>query len=133
MKGGRGSASFVAKCKMCGRENSIDIIKDSITPYNTNESFKTIVVFECRGVEPVDFSPRVCLLCYIILFIILILQVGFRACGEATFEDVSLTDLVSNNKPVPLLSYFRQEWTEYDEKANLPVSILEIEHKFIKL
>ena len=25
------------------------------------------------------------------------LQVGFKACGEATFEDVSLTDLVSKS------------------------------------
>ena len=59
LKGGRGSASLVAKCKMCSRENSIDIIQDSITPYDASESFKTIVVFDCRGIEPVDFSPRV--------------------------------------------------------------------------
>ena len=63
----------------------------------------------------------------------LILQVGFRARGEDTFEDVSLTDLVSNNKSLPLPSDCIQEWTEYDEKANVPVSILEIEHKFVKL
>ena len=25
-----------------------------------SERFKTIVVFDCRGVEPFDFSPRVC-------------------------------------------------------------------------
>lgn len=102
LKGGRGSASLVAKCKMCGRENSIDIIADSITPYDASGSFKTIVAFDCRGIEPVDFSPRV----------------GFKACGEATFEDVSLTEL---------------EWTDYDDKANVPVSILEIEYQFIKL
>ena len=46
---------------MCSRENSIDIIKDSILPYDTSESFKTIVAFDCRGIEPVDFSPRVSL------------------------------------------------------------------------
>lgn len=67
---------------MCSRENSIDIIKDSILPYDTSESFKTIVAFDCRGIEPVDFSPRV----------------GFKASGEATFEDVSLTELVSQEK-----------------------------------
>ena len=96
MKGGRGSASLVAKCKMCSRENSIDIIKDSITPYDANGSFKTIVAFDCRGVEPVDFSPRV----WSRIeepFVIVILQVGFKACGEATFEDVSLTELVGSN------------------------------------
>lgn len=60
LKGGRGSASLVAKCKMCSRENSLDIIADSIASYDTNGAFKTIVVFDCRGLEPVDFSPRVC-------------------------------------------------------------------------
>ena len=38
-----------------------DIIKDTIKPYNAEDSskFKTIVAFECRGVEPTAFSPRV--------------------------------------------------------------------------
>ncbi len=38
-----------------------DIIKESITSYTDNDenSFKTIVAFDCRGVEPTDFSPRV--------------------------------------------------------------------------
>ncbi|XP_020624910.1 UPF0587 protein v1g245604-like isoform X4 [Orbicella faveolata] len=60
IKGSRGSASFVSKCKLCGRENSMDIIKDSITAYKADDSnkFKTMVAFDCRGLEPVDFSPR---------------------------------------------------------------------------
>ena len=38
-----------------------DIIKDSIKPYTAADSntFKTLIVFDCRGVEPVEFSPRV--------------------------------------------------------------------------
>ena len=38
-----------------------DILRDTIKPYNAEDSnkFKTIVVFDCRGVEPIDFSPRV--------------------------------------------------------------------------
>jgi hypothetical protein len=33
---------------------------DSLATYNFADSnkFKTIVVFDCRGVEPVEFSPR---------------------------------------------------------------------------
>merc|ERR1719168_194809 len=60
LKGGRGEACAVIKCKLCGRENSIDILPDSISSYNMsdNNKFKTIVVFDCRGLEPVDFSPR---------------------------------------------------------------------------
>ena len=41
---------------------SPDIVKDSLVSYGSEDSeqFKTIVVFDCRGVEPVEFSPRVC-------------------------------------------------------------------------
>ena len=28
-------------------------------PLQESETFQTIVVFECRGLEPVDFDPRV--------------------------------------------------------------------------
>nr|XP_054948608.1 CXXC motif containing zinc binding protein isoform X4 [Pan paniscus] len=65
LKGGRGSASMVQKCKLCARENSIEILSSTIKPYNAedNENFKTIVEFECRGLEPVDFQPQVCWVC----------------------------------------------------------------------
>ncbi|XP_054067300.1 CXXC motif containing zinc binding protein isoform X3 [Rissa tridactyla] len=61
LKGGRGSATMVQKCKLCSRENSIDILSQTIKPYNAEDSekFKTIVEFECRGLEPVDFQPQV--------------------------------------------------------------------------
>ena len=37
-----------------------DIIKDSLGSITAEDTkFKTIVIFDCRGVEPVDFSPRV--------------------------------------------------------------------------
>lgn len=38
-----------------------DILKDSIKPYRDTDSgrFATAVVFDCRGLEPIDFSPRV--------------------------------------------------------------------------
>ena len=51
---------MVAKCKLCSRENSIDILADSIKPYsNEAGQFQTIVAFDCRGLEPVEFE--VCL------------------------------------------------------------------------
>ncbi|KAM9242856.1 CXXC motif containing zinc binding protein isoform 3-T3 [Dugong dugon] len=61
LKGGRGSASMVQKCKLCSRENSIEILSSTIKSYNAEDSerFKTIVEFECRGLEPVDFQPQV--------------------------------------------------------------------------
>lgn len=77
LKGGRGDANIVVKCKLCGRENSIgtfiivytdftymssliDILKGSVGHYSQEDSntFKTIAQFDCRGVELIDFSFR---------------------------------------------------------------------------
>ena len=106
LKGGRGSASMVQKCKLCARENSIDILGESITPYNAedNERFKTIVQFECRGLEPVDFQP----------------QAGFAAQG---------TD---SGTLFPEITLLEKDWNDYDEKASEPVGIYEVTHKFVK-
>ncbi|CAH1248344.1 CXXC motif containing zinc binding protein-like [Branchiostoma lanceolatum] len=106
LKGGRGHANLVSKCKLCGRENNLDILQDSIQPYcaENTEEFRTAVVFECRGVEPVDFSPRV----------------GFVAEGANSgmkFDEVELTE---------------GEWMDYDENAQEPVGITELEHRFVK-
>ncbi|MED6285418.1 hypothetical protein ILYODFUR_022249 [Ilyodon furcidens] len=106
LKGGRGSASMVQKCKLCARENSIDILRDTLTPYNAgdNETFKTMVQFECRGLEPVDFQP----------------QAGFAAEGAET------------GTPFPEVNLLEKDWTDYDEKANESVGIYEVTHRFIK-
>lgn len=42
----------------------IDIIPESLASYNDEDQgkFKTVVQFDCRGMEPCDFSPRVGLL-----------------------------------------------------------------------
>ena len=32
--------------------------KEAKQEHDKNNKFKTIVVFDCRGLEPVDFSPR---------------------------------------------------------------------------
>nr|DBA17947.1 TPA: hypothetical protein GDO54_016250 [Pyxicephalus adspersus] len=106
LKGGRGSASMVQKCKLCSRENSIDILSTSLQPYNAedSETFKTIVEFECRGLEPIDFQP----------------QAGFAAEGAETgtpFNEINLQE---------------KDWTDYDEKAQESVGIYEVTHQFKK-
>ncbi|XP_036899133.1 CXXC motif containing zinc binding protein isoform X1 [Sturnira hondurensis] len=106
LKGGRGSASMVQKCKLCARENSIEILSSTIRSYNAedNEKFKTIVEFECRGLEPVDFQP----------------QAGFAAEGVESgtvFSDINLQE---------------KDWTDYDEKARESVGIYEVAHQFVK-
>ncbi|KFP20791.1 UPF0587 protein C1orf123, partial [Egretta garzetta] len=66
LKGGRGSATMVQKCKLCSRENSIDILSQTIKPYNVS-------------LEPVDFQP----------------QAGFAAEGAESgtpFNDINLLE-----------------------------------------
>lgn len=106
LKGGRGHASMVSKCKLCSRENSIDILKDTITPYTADDSetFKKIVAFECRGMEPIEFQPRT----------------GWVAKGAETSSSFNI-DLTEG------------EWCDYDEKAGESVGIYEIESKFEKI
>eukprot|EP00092_Neocalanus_flemingeri_P069413 GFUD01085058.1.p1 GENE.GFUD01085058.1~~GFUD01085058.1.p1 ORF type:complete len:174 (+),score=41.90 GFUD01085058.1:49-570(+) len=117
LKGGRGEASAVIKCKLCSRENSIDILADTVASYDMadNNQYKTIVVFDCRGIEPVDFSPRN----------------GWKVLGwkendddddepgrvsGTEFTDVDLTEM---------------EWADYDERSGESTVISEVEVKFV--
>jgi len=116
LKGGRGEASAVIKCKLCGRENSIDILPDTITSYDmeNNNKYKTIVVFDCRGLEPVDFSPRN----------------GWKVLGWKESDDDDEPGRVSGTEftDVDLVD---KEWADYDEKTDESTVISEIDVKFV--
>ncbi|XP_050536496.1 CXXC motif containing zinc binding protein isoform X2 [Daktulosphaira vitifoliae] len=127
IKGSRGEANLVTKCKMCSRESSVgkkhcnlskkiyffylwlciflDIISESVSMYTVDDSntFKTIVTFDCRGTSSIDFSPRN----------------GFKCRGiesNTQFQDINLEE---------------KEWVDYDEKEGQPVGIYDFEHQFI--
>jgi len=105
LKGGRGHASLVVKCKLCSRENSLDLVEDSVAPLTESEKFQTVLAMDCRGLEPVDFSPRI----------------GWRCEGAESgtpFADVDLSE---------------KEWVEYDEKAALSVGIYDVQCQFVKI
>uniref|UniRef100_A0A672M8F0 CXXC motif containing zinc binding protein n=1 Tax=Sinocyclocheilus grahami TaxID=75366 RepID=A0A672M8F0_SINGR len=106
LKGGRGSASMVQKCKLCSRENSIVLLVHvfSLLKAEDSERYKTIVQFECRGLEPVDFQP----------------QAGFAARGATT------------STQFPEINLQEKDWTDYDEKASESVGIYEVTHQFLK-
>ena len=59
-EGGRSSSNFVIKCKFCGWENFIDVDSSSIGSYDHGDcdKWKTILIFECNGLVPVELSPR---------------------------------------------------------------------------
>lgn len=107
IKTGKSEVHFLAKCKLCGRENSLDILEGSNSDYSAsfNGKFKPIVTFDCRGIEPVDFSAAE----------------GWVAKVEESkkvFEGVDLSE---------------KEWVEYDDKANQSVGIYELQHRFVKV
>lgn len=102
----RGNAvtHFTSKCKLCSRENSMTILEDSVKPLVATDQgkFQTIVIYDCRGLEPTDFSPRE----------------GWHAKAindGKEFTDVDLTE---------------GDWADYCDKIKEPVGIYEVEHRF---
>ncbi|VDD74405.1 unnamed protein product [Mesocestoides corti] len=108
IKGSRGLTNLKLKCKFCGRENSADIVEGSVKAYHEEESEKMrpIVRFECRGLEPLTFSPRV----------------GWRVVSSSNsatvFDDVDLG---------------QGEWADYDEAGDQCVEIFDVTSEFCKV
>lgn len=69
------------------------------------EKFKTIVSFDCRGVEPTEFSARTG-------------WIVKSAEGGQTFEDVDFSD---------------DDWVEFDQKNNVSIGVYSFASQFIKL
>lgn len=105
----RGSAvnHFVNKCKLCARENSLSILTETICGISaeTSTDFKTVVVLDCRGLEPKEFSAREG-------------WIVKAADDGKTFNDVDLSE---------------GEWADYCDKTNQPVGVYEIQHNFLRV
>ncbi|XP_023716867.1 UPF0587 protein GA18326 isoform X2 [Cryptotermes secundus] len=104
---GHANMHYSAKCKLCVRENNLSILEDSIQVYtkSDHENFKTIVLFDCRGVELVDFDFRD----------------GWSVVAEDSgqiYTDVDLSE---------------KEWVEWDDKMKRSVGIYNIEHQFVHI
>lgn len=70
-----------------------------------NEKFKTIVSFDCRGVEPIDFSPRI----------------GW------------IVKSAENGQQFGNVDFSEDDWVEFDQKNNVSVGVYSFESQFIKL
>lgn len=101
----KGSANLVQKCKFCAKVGNITAIPGREKPYTMEDSesgkFVPIGCFDCRGIEPVEFS----------------FKDGWAAEGltGTKFVDIDLSE----------------EWSEYDEKAAESVGILNMQHRFV--
>ncbi|KFQ94081.1 UPF0587 protein C1orf123, partial [Nipponia nippon] len=108
LKGGRGSATMVQKCKLCSRENSIDILSQTIKPYNT----KTEDQRQLKTVAKHTSKFRV---------------KGFLQ-GQARFA----AEGAESGTPFNDINLLEKDWNDYDEKTKESVGIYEVTHKFVK-
>lgn len=101
---GRGTANLVQKCKLCGREGSIQMIPGHGQPLtlelSQHEWDTKLMVFDCRGFEPVDFS----------------FADGWKAeSPSGTRFEVDLSG---------------GEFADYDEKGECPVGVINLRALF---
>lgn len=99
MKGGRGEANFVWKCKSCKRESSATIIA---APKAYQQESKTkrqkILEFDIRGLELIEFIPE----------------------GEW------LANGISSGTQFASIDLSEGEWFDYDESSGEEVSIVDL-------
>lgn len=111
-------AHFLYKCKCCSRENYLTILPsnqinskekgkkttiDTVYSSSDEDKFKTIISFDCRGLDLIGFEPRD----------------GWAVeSGRKTFVDVDLTE---------------KDWCEYNDVDNVPVEINNMEYKFVPI
>lgn len=105
ISGSRGEASFVFRCKLCGRQSSATA-KFLNRAYTAADSGKKInmVEFDTRGIEFVEFKA----------------DGAFSCKGEESDYAFAEFDLEDG------------EWFDYDEKASQEVSITDVKWEFVK-
>jgi len=83
------------------------IVENSTKPFiaEDQEQYQTIVIFDCRGIEPTEFSPREG-------------WIAQTTDNGKQFIDIDLTD---------------GDWEDYCDKTMKPVGIYQIQHKFLKI
>ncbi|XP_075252682.1 uncharacterized protein LOC142344700 [Convolutriloba macropyga] len=109
IQGSRGSANLVMSCSFCKKHSNVDILQNDFTySLSDSEKFKTILVAEFRGIEPVSFK----------------------------FDGEWNCSAENSNKKFEIADGAEMEsdgWYDYDQDGSCEVSITECEHKFIKI
>jgi hypothetical protein len=86
VKGGKGStAHFVWRCGTCRRDSSAKFeTAFPPQPYSSesNGQFAPLVTIECRGLEFVDFDPRVIMFCSLLARMLELRTFPSRASGS---------------------------------------------------
>lgn len=104
-QGGKGTTNLIQKCKFCGREGTVTMIPGRGKPLTQEAAqsggFSPLMLFNCRGYEPVDF----------------VFGVGWKveSLAGTQYEDIDLSG---------------GDYAEYDEKGKCPVMISNLRFKF---
>lgn len=104
-QGGKGTTNLIQKCKFCGREGTVTMIPGRGKPLTQEAAqsggFSPLMLFDCRGYEPVDF----------------VFGVGWKveSLAGTQYEDIDLSG---------------GDYAEYDEKGECPVMISNLRFKF---
>ncbi|KAI9471169.1 hypothetical protein BX667DRAFT_472184 [Coemansia mojavensis] len=101
ISGSRGEANLVMKCKFCKRESTATLLSDPV-PYSNSGQFATVMQLECRGLEPVSFSPR-----------------GEWQAQGVESDTTFAVDLEDG------------DWGDYDEKTEEAVGVSDFEARFV--
>eukprot|EP00806_Schmidingerella_arcuata_P003851 Macronucleus_4492.p1 GENE.Macronucleus_4492~~Macronucleus_4492.p1 ORF type:complete len:168 (+),score=33.81 Macronucleus_4492:1-504(+) len=111
IQGSRGTASFIYKCKNCGRSGNIDYVENSLGKYMAehSEQWLTIATFECRGLEPAEFFPGT----------------SFSALSSASD---TMFGAEGGRDPIDLSD---GDWADYDEDGEESVGIYEFSSQFV--
>ncbi|KAJ4708151.1 hypothetical protein OWV82_018145 [Melia azedarach] len=102
---GKGTTNLIQKCKFCGREGTVTMIpgRGKALTQEASESgtYSPVMLFDCRGYEPVDF----------------IFGDGWKveSIAGTKYEAVDLSG---------------GDFAEYDEKGECPVMISNLRSKF---
>jgi hypothetical protein len=109
IEGSRGTANFVMKWKGSNQHAYIKIVpmhrQTGEYPIEKSGEFVKVAAFECRGLSLERWLPGD--------------DFFAEAPGGNIFPEVDLTD--------------PDGWTEYDEKAGEPVSIMNLEHRIVRM
>ncbi|XP_063715777.1 uncharacterized protein LOC134843572 [Symsagittifera roscoffensis] len=109
IQGSRGTANFVMSCSFCKKHSSVDILENNAVYHlSDSEKFKTLMVADFRGIEPV----------------------AFKADGEWKCSSESSSKLFDIPDGAEMA---KEGWYEYDEDAGCEVSVTEFETKIVKL
>ncbi|EQC36979.1 hypothetical protein SDRG_05800 [Saprolegnia diclina VS20] len=106
VSGSRGTAHFLMKWPGAKKESQLTVVRDikkltRAISANDSGEYVPLVGFECRGIEPVSWSP----------------EDGYKiTCADSgtVFENVNLSE----------------DWAEYDEEGDQSVGVYAVEHKF---